>query len=71
MTSYLVCEAGLPLMAGYNHSQEYLERKLNLEPFVRQAFIRCTPKIFARLRRNAFFTIKKLKRFFNSNTQLF
>ena len=42
MTSYiyLVYEAGLPLMAGYNHSQEYLGQNLGLEPFVRQAFAR-------------------------------
>ena len=38
MTSYIVYEAGLPLIAGYNHSQEYLGQNLGLESWVQQAF---------------------------------
>ena len=34
MTSYLVYEAGFPLMAGYNHLQEYLGQNLSLGPVV-------------------------------------
>ena len=36
MTSYIIVyEAGLPLMAGYNHSQEYLRQNLGcLHSFV-------------------------------------
>ena len=72
MTSYiyLVYEAGLPLMAGYNHSKEYLGQNLGLRPLERQAFARCSLYVSARVRRNALCTIENLKRFLNSNTQL-
>ena len=50
MTSYLVYEAGFPLMAGYNHLQEYLGQNLSLGPVVRQAFARCTLYVLARVR---------------------
>ena len=72
MTSYiyLVYKAGLQLMAGYNHSQEYLGQNLGLGPLVRQAFARCTLYVTSWVRRNALCTIKNLKRFLNSNTQL-
>ena len=65
MTSYiyLVYEAGLPLMAGYNHSQEYLRLNLGLRPLVQQAFACCTLYVSARVSRNALCTIKNLKRF--------
>ena len=69
MTSYLVCQAGLPLMAGYNHSQECLGQNLALVPLVKQAFARCTLYVLARVRRNALCTIKNLKRFLNFKTQ--
>ena len=58
MTSYLVCQAGLPLMAGYDHSQECLGQNLALGSLVKQAFARCTLYVLARVRRNALCTIK-------------
>ena len=57
-------------MAGYNHSQEYLGQNLGLQPLERQAFACYSLYISARIRRNALCTIKNLKRFLNSNTQL-
>ena len=65
MTSYiyLVYEAGLPLIAGYNHLQEHLGQNLGLRPLVRQAFARCILYVLDRIRRNALCTIKNLKTF--------
>ena len=51
------------LMAGYNHSQEYLGQNLGLGPLVQQAFTRCTLYVSARVRKNALCTIKNLKIF--------
>ena len=67
MTLYLVCEAELPLMAGYNHSQEYLGQNFDLILLVRKAFATCALYVSARVRRNAFCTIQNLKRFSNSH----
>ena len=51
------------LMAGYNHSQEYLGQNLGLGSLVRQAFARCTLYVSARVRKNTLCTIKNLKIF--------